>query len=257
MLDLNPILVLGASLSLIGIAMVVSVVLKLGFERSIAWASMRAALQLGLVGVLLSLILDTKWESVLAGVWVVSMVGIAGWVTSVRAGARSILAAATMAIGSAAALSLAVVFGFGVLPFEPIQVVVVAGITIGNALTGTVVAADQIHKLLGEFRLRVEGLLALGFHAKQASMYVVREAVRVALLPHIERTKVVGLVSLPGAMTGLLIAGVDPIDAVVIQLVVMFLVLGTVAMSTTVVAVITARDSFTPDQRLKPDPLSV
>jgi putative ABC transport system permease protein len=253
-LDLNPILVLGASLCLIGMAMVVSIVLKLGFERSIAWASVRATVQLGVVGVLLSLILDTQWEGMLAAVWVGGMVLVAGWVTSLRAGTRSIFPAATMAIGSATALSLAVVFGFSVLPFEPIQVVVVAGITIGNALTGTVVAADQIQNLLGEFRLRVEGLLALGFHANQASMYIVREAVRVALLPHIERTKVVGLVSLPGAMTGLLIAGVDPIDAVVIQLVVMLLVLGTVAMSTTVVAVITARGSFTPDQRLKPDP---
>ena len=254
MLDLDPILVLGASLSLVAMAMAVSIVLKLGFERSIAWAALRATFQLGVVGVLLSLILGTEWEGVLAGVWVVGMVLVAGWVTSVRAGTRSIFPAATMAIGSATALSLTIVFGFGVLPFEPIQVVVVAGITIGNALTGTVVAADQIQKLLGDFRLRVEGLLALGFHARQASMYIVREAVRVALLPHIERTKVVGLVSLPGAMTGLLIAGVDPFDAVVIQLVVMLLVLGTVAVSTTVVAVITARDSFTPDQRLKWSP---
>jgi putative ABC transport system permease protein len=52
-------------------------------------------------------------------------------------------------------------------------------------------------------------------------------------------------------MTGLLIAGVDPIDAVIIQLVVMYLVLGTVAISSTVVAVVTAAQAFTPDQRLK------
>jgi putative ABC transport system permease protein len=52
-------------------------------------------------------------------------------------------------------------------------------------------------------------------------------------------------------MTGLLLAGVDPIDAVVLQLIVMYLVLGSVAVSTTVVAVVTASKSFTPDQRLK------
>jgi putative ABC transport system permease protein len=178
------------------------------------------------------------------------MVGIAGWVTSSRAGTRKILPAAIVAIGASTLLSLAVVFGFGVLPFEPIQVIVVAGITIGNALPSTVVAADQVRRQFTEHRLRIEGLLALGLHAKQSSLFVVREATRVAILPQIERTKVVGLVALPGAMTGLLIAGVAPIDAVVIQLIVMFLVLGTVAVSATVVAVVTARTSFTADQRL-------
>jgi putative ABC transport system permease protein len=251
MLDINPILVLGASLSLIAIAMAVSWYLKLEFGRSILWASTRAALQLGVVGLILVAILETQWEGLLAALWVIGMVGVAGWVTARRAGSMAILPAALAAIGAATAVSLAVVFGFGVLPFEPIQVIVVAGITIGNALTGTVVAADQVKRQLVDAPGRVEGLLSLGFTAKQSSMFVVREATRVALLPQIERTKVVGLVSLPGAMTGLLLAGVDPIDAVVIQLVVMLLVLGTVAVSSTTVAVVTARAAFTPDQRLR------
>ncbi len=250
MIDTQPLLVLGASLSLVAVAVVVSLVLKLGFERQIVWASFRAAVQLGIVGILLAAIIRTRWEGILAFVWVLGMIGIAAWVTSSRAGSRRILPAAAIAIGASTVLSLAVVFGFGVLPFEPIQVIVVAGITIGNALPATVVAADQVRKHFTEHRLRIEGLLALGLHAKQSSLFVVREATRVALLPQIERTKVVGLVALPGAMTGLLIAGVAPIDAVVIQLIVMFLVLGTVAVSATAVAVVTARKSFTADQRL-------
>lgn len=250
MIDTQPLLVLGASLSLVAVAVVVSLVLKLGFERQIVWASFRAAVQLGIVGILLAAIIRTRWEGILAFVWVLGMIGIAAWVTSSRAGSRRILPAAAIAIGASTVLSLAVVFGFGVLPFEPIQVIVVAGITIGNALPATVVAADQVRKHFTEHRLRIEGLLALGLHAKQSSLFVVREATRVAILPQIERTKVVGLVALPGAMTGLLIAGVAPIDAVVIQLIVMFLVLGTVAVSATAVAVVTARNSFTADQRL-------
>ena len=251
MLDINPILVLGASLSLIAIAVGVSGYLKLGVGRSILWASARATVQLGIVGVVLAAILETAWEGLLAAVWVVGMVAIAAWVTSRRAGTAAILPAASLAIGAATGLSLVVIFAFGVLPFEPIQVIVVAGITIGNALTGTVVAADQVRRQLVDEPGRVEGLLALGFNASQSSMFVVREATRVALLPQIERTKVVGLVSLPGAMTGLLLAGVDPVDAVVIQLVVMLLVLGTVAVSATTISVVTARAAFTPDQRLK------
>jgi putative ABC transport system permease protein len=250
--DLNLIYVLGASLVLVALAVAVSGYLRLGFAKSIIWASVRAAVQLLIVGVLLAYVLSSTAGQYLAPVWIITMVGIAAFVTSRRAKSRRVLPAAVLSIGGSTAVSLLVVFGFGVLPAEPIQLIVVAGITIGNALPATVVAADQVTRKMTDDRMQVEGLLSLGLSAKQAAHFVVRDSVRVALLPQIERTKIVGLVALPGAMTGLLIAGVDPIDAVVIQLVVMYLVLGTVAVSSTVVAVVTAAQSFTPDQRLKP-----
>jgi putative ABC transport system permease protein len=67
----------------------------------------------------------------------------------------------------------------------------------------------------------------------------------------IETTKAVGIVFLPGAMTGLILAGVDPLDAVLVHAVVMFLVLGSTATATSVVAVGLVRRPFTPDHRLK------
>ena len=250
-LDVNLIVVLGASLVLVASAVGVSMYLRLGVEKSIIWASVRAAVQLTAVGVLLALVLDSAWERLLAPVWIVVMVGIAAFVVSRRAGTVSVVPAALLAVGGSTAVSLAVVFGFGVLPVEPIVMIVIAGITIGNALPATVVAVDQVVTKLTTERPHVEGLLALGFNARQAARVVVRDSVRVALLPQIERTKIVGLVALPGAMTGLLLAGVDPIDAVIIQLVVMYLVLGSVAISATLIAVVTASRAFTPDQRLK------
>jgi putative ABC transport system permease protein len=250
-LDVNLLVVLGASLVLVAIAVGVSMYLRLGVEKSIIWASVRAAVQLTAVGVLLVLVLDSAWERLLAPIWIIAMVGIAAFVVSRRAGTISVIPAALLAVGGSTAVSLAVVFGFGVLPAEPIEMIVIAGITIGNALPATVVAVDQVVTKMTTERPQVEGLLALGFNAGQAARVVVRDSARVALLPQIERTKIVGLVALPGAMTGLLLAGVDPIDAVIIQLVVMYLVLGSVAVSATLVAVVTASKAFTPDQRLK------
>ncbi len=251
MLDLNPVAVLAVSLILVAIAVGVSMYLRLGFERSILWASLRAAAQLTAVGVLLAFILSSSWDRVLAPLWIVAMVFVAAYVVSRRAHSRRVFPAAALSVGISTAVSLAVVFGFGVLPAEPIQFIVVAGITIGNALPATVVAADQVTRKMSTDRHQVEGLLALGFTARDAARFIVREATRVSLLPQIERTKVVGLVALPGAMVGLLIAGVDPIDAVVVQLIVMYLVLGTVAISSTTVAIVTARQAFTKDQRLR------
>jgi putative ABC transport system permease protein len=250
-LDMNVIVVFAASLVLVGIAVGVSIYLRLGVAKSIIWASVRAAVQLTAVGFLLAWVLGSKWETLLAGVWIIAMVAISGFVVARRTGSNDVVPAAMAAIGGTTAISLLVVFGFGVLPAEPVQLIVIAGITIGNTLPATIVAADQVKTQMTRDRFQVEGLLALGFTSKMAARFIVRESARVALLPQIERTKVVGLVALPGAMTGLLLAGVDPIDAVTIQLVVMYLVLGSVAVSTTVVAVVTASKSFTRDQRLK------
>jgi len=250
-LEVNLIVVIGASLTLVAVAVAVSMYLRLGIEKSIIWASFRAAVQLTAVGLLLSVLLGSQWERILAPLWILAMVAIAGYVVAKRSGSTEIVPAAVLAIGGTTAISLLVVFGFGVLPAEPIQLIVIAGITIGNTMPATIVAADLVGTQMSKERFQVEGLLALGFTSRQAAKFVVREAARVSVLPQVERTKVVGLVALPGAMTGLLLAGVDPIEAVVLQLIVMYLVLGSVAVSTTVVAVVTASKSFTPDQRLK------
>jgi putative ABC transport system permease protein len=72
------------------------------------------------------------------------------------------------------------------------------------------------------------------------------------MTPQIESTKAVGLVFLPGAMTGLVLAGVDPLDAVMVQLAIMLLILGGVAVVATVMALGASRQLFTPDERLIP-----
>ena len=86
--------------------------------------------------------------------------------------------------------------------------------------------------------------------ASVASRPYVAQALRTALIPQIERTKVLGIVMLPGAMTGLILAGVDPMDAVLIQLAVMYLILGSVATAVTIVGLGVRRQLFTADHRL-------
>ncbi len=94
-------------------------------------------------------------------------------------------------------------------------------------------------------------MLALGFSRPQVSKMVGAIVARSALIPQIERTKVVGLIALPGAMTGLLLAGVDPLQAVLIQLVVMYLVLGSVTTSVLLVTLASAGSLLTSDLRVR------
>ena len=125
-----------------------------------------------------------------------------------------------------------------------------AGMVVGNSLTATVVAARRVVGELSDKRAEVEARLALGQSSHEASRPYVREAVRTAMIAQIESTKAVGLVFLPGAMTGLILAGEKPVQAVLVQAAVMFLILGSVATTATAMAIGLARRLFTSDHRL-------
>src|SRR5690606_11986382 len=105
---------------------------------------------------------------------------------------------------------------------------------VGNSIGATVATVRGIRRELAEHRDEVEARLALGSPWPEASSRFVRAAVATALTSQVERTKAVGLVFLPGAMTGLILAGVDPLDAVLVQAALMFLILGSVATNVTV-----------------------
>lgn len=251
----EPISVAGAiaSVTLVLLAAGLSWWRGVGVEKSVLWAAFRAAVQLLAVGAVLAVIFTSPGAMVFAWLWVVFMVVIAAETAKRRApevpGLRTTV---FLAIGGSAAVALAVVFGFQILELTPVTVVVTAGITIGNTMPSTVLASDLVVNYLQDNRLQIEGLLALGFDEKGASQFLVRTTSRTALIPQIERTKVVGLIALPGAMTGLLLAGVEPIDAVIVQLVVMYLVLAAVVVAVLVVVTTISRRAFTPDLRLEP-----
>ena len=227
--------VVAASLSLVVMALVLGWALGLRIGRDVGVAAVRAAVQLLAVGAVLALIFESAAASWLAAAWVVAMIAVASVVVRRRASRRTAarirwLAPVTVAVVLAsAAVSLGVTFGFGVLPYEPVSVVVIAGITIGNAVPSAVLAVDQSVGLCRDRVGEIEAALALGLTRRQVVRFVAPRAARSALIPQVERTKVVGLIALPGAMTGLLLAGVDPLDAVIIQILVMYLVLGTAA----------------------------
>ena len=242
---------LAASLVLIAVAIALSVWQRLQLERSIAWASARALVQLLLVGLALRFVLDPGRSLAWAWSWVLLMVIFASVTVAHRAReVPSVLPLAIAAFGAASVVSLGVLFGFGVFPLEARALIPMAGLMVGNSMSATVLVARRVFEELRDKRDEVEARLALGASSSDAARPYVRSALRTALIPQIETTKAVGLVFLPGAMTGLILAGVDPLDAVRIQAAVMYLVLGSVATTTAVVALGVSRRLFTVDHRL-------
>jgi putative ABC transport system permease protein len=243
---------LAASLVLVVVALGLSGWQRLHLSRSILWACARAAVQLLVVGFALKLVLDPEAPVAWAFVWVAVMVLFAG--LTIRNRAREvpgIWLLGTVAMLAVVTVSLSVILGFGIFPAEARTIVPLAGMMVGNSMTASVVVGRRIVGELGDKRDEVEARLALGHSWSDAARPYVRSALRTALVPQIESTKAVGLVFLPGAMTGLVLAGVDAADAVSIQLAIMYLILGSVATSITVIGLGLTRRLFTPDHRLR------
>jgi putative ABC transport system permease protein len=242
---------LAISLLLVGVAIIISLARRLGLEGSIAWASARALVQLLLVGVALDLLLEPGRSIAWSFLWVAGMIVFASFTVHRRAREiPNLFPLALAAFASSAVVTLGVLFGLDVFDLDARTIIPLAGLMIGNSMTATVVVARRVYEELRDKRDEVEARLALGQPASVAAQPYVRSALRTALIPQIEITKAVGLVALPGSMTGLILAGVEPLDAVQVQAAVMYLVLGSVATTTSVVALGVQRRLFTRDHRL-------
>ena len=240
------------SLALVGLAIALSLWKRLGVEASIGWAALRAAIQLLAVGLAFDLIFESGTAMLWAWLWVTGMTIVSATVVRRRvSGIPGVFLYALLGLAGTLAVTLGLLFGLAVFPFEPVTLVVLAGITLGNTMPAAVLAADTARAEFVDHPERLEGMLALGFEPSQASQYVTASSARKALIPQIERTKVVGLIALPGAMTGMLLAGVDAFDAVLVQLVIMYLLLGSVGLAVVAVVTVIAGKAFTQDGRLR------
>ena len=242
---------LAASGILVALALAISLWRRLGVEASLLWAAVRAAVQLAIIGGALTLVVGDDAPLVWSWCWLVAMVIFAAFTVRRRAPeVPSALSLALIAFSATAIISLGVLFGAGIFPMTSRTLVPLAGMVIGNSLSSAVLAARRTIGEVGENRDLIEARLALGLSGRQAVQPQLRAAVRTALIPQIETTKSVGLVLLPGAMVGLILAGVEPAAAVRVQLAVMYLILGSVAVTTTTMAIGLSIRLFTADERL-------
>lgn len=240
-----------ASVSLVVIAVLAARWARLALTRELLWASARAFVQLLAVGAVLTL-LFTRAGLLGALAWVSGMVVVAGLVAAGRSKelpkARS---TALIAVAVGAATTLGMLLAVGVIEATPSVVVPVGGMVVSGAMTATNLTMRHVTTIAIQQRRDIEARLALGLTADEAFDPHLRGAVRTALLPAIDSTKVVGLIALPGAMTGLILAGVEPIVAIRYQIVVMYMLLAAAAVSAIVAARLTRRALFDDADRLR------
>lgn len=246
----------GLAALLIVINGVVSILLRLRLEKTLLIASVRTVVQLSLVGLVLSWVFAVDRLIVVVGIATV-MTLVAGFAAAGRSkrifpGIR--LIATTSVLTCAWLLTVYVLLVvFEDLPkwYEPQYAIPLLGMVLGNTLNGISVGLSTLTESLVRSREQVETLIALGATRWEAAAEPMREAVRTGMIPIVNSMMVVGLVSLPGMMTGQVISGMDPAQAVRYQIVIMFLIAGATALGTVSVVVLSVRQLFDTDHRFK------
>lgn len=160
-----------------------------------------------------------------------------------------VIAGASITLASA--LTLILLVGLDIVPGTARYVVPLGGLVVGNAMNVVSVVGTRLREELEAERGSIETALALAASPTQAARPSLRRAIRVAMIPLIDNTKTIGLVFLPGAMTGMILAGADPLDAVKLQAIVMYMLIGTVTIAAASSGILIRRQLFTRSEQLR------
>lgn len=245
-------LVLAAGLLLIAIGL--SHWQRVGLTRDIIIGGVRTVVQLVLVGyVLVYIFRISQWYLVVPVLLL--MVGTAthSAIRRLDRPPRSLtwIMGTVILVGSG--LTLVYVGAVVVRPepwYNPRYLIPLFGMIVGNAMTAATLAAERLSSEVASRRPEIEAYLALGAAPARAAREPVRLAIRASMLPMLNSLMVVGIVSLPGMMTGQILAGVSPFTAVRYQIVVMFMLMGAVAATGTAVTLWYSRSFFTRAEQL-------
>lgn len=203
---------------LLAVAIAASLLGRLPTWRSSAIAVVRAVIQLALVAGVIRLALEHVWS---AAAFAVLMLVVATFTSAGRVEARAAWAWVAFAIAAGVAPVLAVIFGTGSTPVSPAAIVAISGIVIGNAMTACSLAVRRAVASLREQHGQVEAALALGLSRAFAIDLVIERDRVEALVPVLDQTRTVGLVTLPGAFIGVLLGGGSTADAAAAQIIVL------------------------------------
>ncbi|NCG52862.1 iron efflux ABC transporter permease subunit FetB [Serratia fonticola] len=241
---------LGLSMLLVIVAILISHKEKLALEKDIIWSICRAVVQLVIVGYVLKYIFDLD-----NGILTVLMVLFICFNAAYNAKKRSkyidnAFTISFIAITAGATLTLVVLVLSGSIAFTPMQVIPISGMIAGNAMVAVGLCYNNLGQRFKDQQQKIQEMLSLGASPKFASAALIRDSIRASLIPTIDSAKTVGLVSLPGMMSGLIFAGIDPVKAIKYQIMVTFMLLSTASLSTIIACYLAYRKFYNQREQL-------
>lgn len=207
-----------ALVTLVGLTVVASRLGRLGICRASVVASARAMAQLAVVSLILVYALQHLWAAV---VFTIVMFAVAVATTVGRTGVGRAWPWTAVAVASGVLPVLAIIFVSGSAPFNAATLIPMAGIIIGNMMNGHTLAGRRLFPELRENTGTFEAALSLGLPRSEAIRMVTEHCVAEAVIPSVDSTRTVGLVTLPGAFIGVLLGGGSALQAGAAQLLVL------------------------------------
>ncbi len=254
--ELNVISLVLAS-SLVMVSLLISATQKLGLGKETFISVIRAVVQLIIVGYLLEYIFGLENPLFTTGLLIV-MIFNAAYNAAKRGGClknrggclKNGLLVSFIAIGTGAILTLTVLVTSKAIKYEPNQVIPVGGMIISNAMVALGLCYRQLTANFNIRREEVETKLSLGADILPSSLSIIRDAIRTGMVPTIDSAKTLGIVSLPGMMTGLILGGVSPLIAIRFQIMVTFMMLSTTSISSVIACYLYYRNFFNDRKQL-------
>ncbi len=239
------------SLVLVVVAIALSTWRHVPLEHEIGWAALRSFAQLVAVGYVIKLIFEAGDATY--AVPLLALMVVFGAVTARRRAARVphalgvLLVALALSTGATLGLALAV----GALPAVPRTLIPVGGMVIGNAMTASAVALSRLEHEIRSSAREIEARLSLGATARQAVDGALRRSLTAGMIGVVDSTKTAGLVFIPGTTVGMLLGGAAPLDAIRLQLILFYLLVGGVAIAVVLATTTAYRGFFTPAHQLR------
>lgn len=242
---------LSLTLGFVVIALGLSKWLRLGMEKDLIVATVRSTIQLLIVGYILNTVFSLRGP-----VFILLMIALmiaAATQNAKKRGKplRGVGWRLLVAITLTEAITQSLLSVFHIVNATPRYVIPISGMIIGNSMIIAGLFLNRIKSEANTRRQEILVLLSLGATPKQAIRTVLKEAIRASLIPTIDSTKTMGLVQLPGMMTGQIIAGADPITAVRYQLLIVFTLLAAASLTSIVLGYLSAPMLFNEHQQLR------
>lgn len=238
------------SSSLVLITLFFSYWQKLSLEKEIMIGVVRAVVQLVVVGYILEYVFGHR-SPVFTTLLLFFMIFNAAYNASKRGKAiKNGLAISFLSITIGATVTLFVLVLSKAIRYEPHQVIPISGMIVGNAMVALGLCYKQMASDFKNKREEVETKLSLGADLLPSSIEIIRDAIKTGMLPTIDSAKTLGIVSLPGMMTGLILAGSSPTEAIKYQIMVTFMLLSTTSIASFIACYLSYRTFFNERKQL-------
>ncbi len=244
---------LAITLAFVCIPLVLSKALNLQLGKDVIIATIRAIVQLLAIGYVLQLIFDQQ-NVVFSFLMVAIMIAVAT-LNARKKGAQinGITWKLALSLCVIEAIVMSVLVGFHIVPATAQYIIPLSGMAIGNSMVMSILFLNRFTAEIEAHEQEIELILSLGGTPKQAIHRQLITSIKASMLPTIESQKTIGLVQLPGMMSGQIIAGADPVQAVMFQLLVQFMLLTTASVSSVLLGFLSYRTLFNQKLQIIPE----